>query len=87
MSKDSVIPCTSCGYCHEHCPLGIEIANCISIYNEYMRAGEKWNRESVYDSIPPGKKAGDCTSCGKCVKHCTQDVDIPKALKTVAESF
>ena len=83
-AKVASIPCTGCKYCHNECPLGIEIATCISLYNELKRGSEKWNRQSLYRTIPAGKRASDCTSCGACMSHCPQRIDIPKELGVVA---
>ena len=87
LGKEATIPCTGCDYCLSECPLGIQIPNCITLYNECQRAGEKWNRESMYKAIPAGHRAEDCTACGVCVPRCPQKIDIPDALKTVAKEL
>ena len=87
LAKESGIACTACKYCLADCPEGIAIDNCISLYNEVKRAGEKFNRSVMYRAIPKGKRADSCTSCGACVPRCPQKIDIPSALKTVAKEF
>jgi len=87
LSKEASIPCTACKYCLAECPLGIPIDHCISLYNETIRAGEKFNRSVMYRGIPEGKRAGDCTGCAACNPRCPQKIDIVEALKTVAAEF
>ena len=87
MSKVSSIPCTACKYCLKDCPSDIEIATSFSLYNEVKRGAEKWNRQIMYTAIPEGRKASDCTSCGACLPHCPQHINIPKKLKQVAKEF
>jgi len=87
IGKISSVPCTGCGYCLKDCPLQIEIEKCFSLYNEVKRGGAKWNLSMIYDTITQGRKAGDCTSCGACVKRCPQHINIPKELKTVTRMF
>lgn len=90
LGKEASIPCTGCKYCMSECPQCIEIASCIAIYNEYIRnddSDSRFNRKMMYDTIIPGKRAGDCNSCGVCLKYCVQGFDVPAALKTVAKEF
>ena len=86
-SKVSSIPCTACKYCHNECPLDINIAECFSLYNELKRGGTAWNCEIMYKTLPDGKRASDCINCGACLPHCPQKIDIPKELGTVAKTF
>ncbi|MCL2388434.1 MAG: aldo/keto reductase [Defluviitaleaceae bacterium] len=87
MGKVSSIPCTACKYCHPNCPMEIDIASSFALYNEYKRGGDKWNRTMMYRTLPEGKRAHDCTSCGACMSHCPQHLDIPTGLSTVADTF
>jgi len=87
MSKVANIPCTGCRYCHNECPLDIDIATCFSLCNEVNRGSAKWNSAIMYKSIPKGHRANDCIKCGACVPHCPQHIDIPKELDQVVEMF
>ncbi|MCL2189253.1 MAG: aldo/keto reductase [Defluviitaleaceae bacterium] len=87
MSKVANIPCTACKYCHEHCPIGIDIASCFSLYNGVKRGDAMWNRSSMYNTLPEGKRAADCIACEACLAHCPQKIDIVAGLKEVAAVF
>lgn len=87
ISKIASIPCTGCKYCLPECPNNIEIPVCFSLYNDVKRGSAKWNIEGLYNAIPKGQRAGDCTACGTCVARCPQQIDIPKSLDTVARVF
>ena len=41
-----------------------------------------------YDKLADEKvSAEECTSCGTCIEHCTQQIEIPEKLKEVCEHF
>jgi len=85
MSRAGGIPCTICKYCQPHCPEGIDISSCFSLYNAVKRGETKWNRSSMYNGLP--KRAHHCTECGACMSHCPQKIDIVAGLKEVAAAF
>lgn len=85
--KVAVIPCTACRYCMADCPGQINIPVCFSLYNETKRGSAHWNRKILYNNIPKGHRADDCTRCGGCLTHCPQHIDIPTALEEVSVMF
>ena len=87
ISKVASIPCTACKYCLEDCPENIEISVCIGLYNDIKRGAADWNIQGLYNAVPKGRRAGDCTGCGACTARCPQKIDIPGSLKTVAQCF
>ena len=87
MSTAATIGCTYCKYCVPECPQEIEIPICFNLYNDAKRGAEGWNLEGLYNAIPKGHRADDCTGCGSCVARCPQKIDIPEKLKTVAKHF
>jgi predicted aldo/keto reductase-like oxidoreductase len=80
------VRCTGCNYCMP-CPQGINIPGCFSAYNTSFAIG--WlTGEIQYMTFSAsggehGHFAGDCVSCGKCEKHCPQQIAIRKELKAV----
>ena len=85
ISKISSIACTACKYCHEHCPQGLDIATCFSLYNELKRGSSHWNRKMMYGVLE--RKADQCTACGACLEHCPQQLAIPEGLSEVHKTF
>ncbi len=83
--KNFAIPCTDCKYCVEHCPKGVNIPACFTALNEYNKTRSKEDFVKNYITIPEDKRALNCISCGACVSHCPQQIEIPKKLKKVSE--
>lgn len=90
MHKKTKIPCTACGYCMP-CPFGVNIPGCFSVYNDKYLLGER-NNKIVYLRTLGGLSnkpsyASKCTECGKCEKHCPQNIEIRKELKQVKKEM
>ncbi len=81
------VPCTACGYCMP-CPMGVDIPGTFSDYNNlyYFKASKLFTKVQ-YSGKTIGKFGGNkssadlCINCGKCKKHCPQNIDIPVKLK------
>lgn len=79
------VRCTGCAYCMP-CPQGVDIPGCFSAYN--MRYTDSWFQGlKTYFMCTTLRKnptnASNCIQCGKCEKHCPQNIPIRKALKDV----
>lgn len=82
------IPCTGCNYCMP-CPQGINIPGCFASYNtsfamkkslgmnQYMLNTGAMSQTPAY--------ASSCIQCGKCEKHCPQNIQIREMLKVVSK--
>lgn len=70
------VPCTSCKYCVEGCPMGLDIPMFMATYNElaYQKAV---NSAMHVQSLPADKQPINCISCQRCVRSCPQNIDIP----------
>lgn len=88
------INCSTCGYCMP-CPQGVNIPECMKIYNEKYLFGHKglFNQSLIdYYQYVGGimgnsGNAGKCNGCGKCLRKCPQKLDIIDELKKVKKEF
>lgn len=80
------IPCTGCNYCMP-CPQGIDIPGCFASYNSsYAISRSTGIQQYVVNTKGFTKNpamAGDCIKCGKCEKHCPQNIPIRDSLEVV----
>jgi len=86
IKNTSIIPCTFCRYCSGKCPKNIPIHSYFSMYNQAKQFNKLWFQKMYYRNLSTQDNTGsasDCTKCGKCKKHCPQNINIPKYLKEV----
>lgn len=85
--KLNTIPCNNCQYCMP-CPYGLDIPQILTFKNVVqtspipMTAKEKL---ALYKKMIPEelRRADHCTGCKRCVPHCPQSIDIPKAIQDI----
>ena len=92
INNQITIPCTSCHYCTEGCPMQICIPEDFSIYNEDMRedlSKKGWTINFTnYEILSKTHgKASDCIGCGQCEGVCPQHLTIIDFLKDVAAHY
>lgn len=84
------VPCTGCAYCMP-CPHGVNIPGCFSVLNDKYLLNDKHNKFKYMQTLGVMSKkpafASLCTECGKCEKHCPQNIQIRKELKVVKKEF
>ena len=87
LNKGTSIPCTSCHYCVEGCPMSIPIPEIFAVANrQHKNEGFRQVREYNIATIGKGK-ASDCVQCGQCESACPQHLGIIDYLKQCAEHF
>ena len=79
-----VIPCTSCRYCCDGCPMGLNIPAMMSICSD-IRFAPVVNSVMMLQALPEDKQPSACIACGKCTKVCPQGIDIPAVMKELAQ--
>jgi len=89
MADLTLVPCTGCDYCMP-CPLGVDIPTCFSCYNNIkiegkMQAIATYVMQTSLKSSPTN--ASKCVKCGKCEKHCPQNIEIIKSLGDVQKNL
>jgi len=80
----NAIPCTSCRYCCDGCPMGLDIPAMMSICSD-IRFAPVVNSVMMIQAMPAEKQPSACVSCGKCTKVCPQGIDIPAVMKELSE--
>ena len=79
------IPCTSCRYCTEGCPMGIPIPDIFTVYNR-REGSPHFRTVREYTIVTTGKgKASQCVQCGQCERACPQHLPIISLLETCRE--
>ena len=83
------VGCTGCGYC-QPCPMGVDIPGAFAAYNRW-HGEEKTGAFMDYLKCTTFRKnataVSNCIGCGKCEKHCPQEIAIRKELKQVQKTL
>ena len=79
------VPCTSCRYCTEYCPQGLDIPKLISLYNEQVFSGGGFIVSMNLNSLPEDKRPSACIGCGACQNVCPQNIKIPEIFADFVE--
>lgn len=76
--------CRGCGYCSP-CTVGIEIFKCarMSLWIRRMPSEPSLTKEAQEMMM----KIEDCTYCGKCIKRCPYELNIPELLEKNLEDY
>lgn len=76
------VGCTGCGYCMP-CPKNVDIPGTFALYNSYYVDKRKALTEYLMCTAlrKTSSAASNCVECGKCEKHCPQQIEIRKELK------
>jgi len=90
LQEKTKIPCTGCAYCMP-CPAGVDIPGCFAAYNDkYLLKGRR-NRFKYLQALGVMAQkpafASQCMECGKCEKHCPQNIKIRQELKQVKKEM
>lgn len=77
------VGCTGCGYCMP-CPKNVDIPGTFASYNRIYTEGKRQARMDYLMCTAMRKtpsSASNCIECGKCEKHCPQQIAIREELK------
>ncbi len=82
-----MVPCTSCRYCTEYCPIELDIPVLIGLYNENLsKDDEHWMMFMKIQRFDKDKQPSACIACGSCSAVCPQQIDIPDVLAKLAQA-
>lgn len=88
LDESVAVACSECGYCIDACPEMIPIPEYFTLYNISKNRPEEDIYKLYFDKLADEKVPVDeCTYCGTCLEHCTQQIDIPEVLEKVCENF
>ena len=76
MIEKSSLPCTSCRYCTDHCPMELDIPKIIELYNEHTMTGGGFIAPMVVGTMPSDKRPSACIGCKSCEAVCPQQIKI-----------
>ena len=83
------VGCTACGYCMP-CPMGVDIPGTFAAWNRY-HGENKFSGFREYLMCTALRKnpasASQCIGCGKCEKHCPQNISIRQMLKAAQKDL
>ena len=77
------VGCTGCAYCMP-CPKNVDIPGTFAAYNRRYQEGKFWGFVDYVTCTMLRKNAtsaSNCIECGKCEKHCPQQIPIRQKLK------
>ncbi len=77
------VNCTACRYCMP-CPKNVDIPSIFRCYNEMYTESKhsgRWEFAQTVGLRKQNQTASQCIGCGKCEKHCPQNIAIRKELK------
>jgi predicted aldo/keto reductase-like oxidoreductase len=90
INRSCKVRCTGCNYCMP-CPVGVNIPGSFSSYNAVYSMGyfEGMKEYATSTGLTQVKSGSPrlCTKCGKCEKHCPQNISIMKELVTVKKKM
>ena len=74
-------PCTSCKYCVEYCPQGLNIPDLLRLYNEHAFTGGGFIAPMKLNSLPEDKRPSACLQCRACEAVCPQNIRISEVFE------
>ena len=83
IAETTKVNCTGCRYCMP-CPKGVNIPGIFSCYNHMYSEGRSSGRLEYFQTVALSLEPADatqCVGCGKCEKHCPQNIPIREKLK------
>ena len=83
------VGCTGCGYCMP-CPSGVDIPGIFSCYNamyteKKANARREYLRCTAFRKPQSGPSA--CVKCGKCERHCPQQIPVREKLREAGKAL
>ncbi len=85
MSNPEAVPCTTCRYCVDACPQGLDIPLFTEAYNTHVFSHGTAPLSAAVTSLPSEKLPSACIGCGACEALCPQKINISGMMRTFTE--
>ncbi len=83
LAEDQSIPCTSCHYCTDGCPMDIPIPEIFFVEN-HKKGSEAFRIWREYGIVTRDRgRASDCIQCGQCEAACPQHLPVMQLLQDI----
>lgn len=87
MKGKNAIPCTSCRYCMERCPIGFDIPWLIRCYNESAYAEGGFVSPKEFNGLADNQLPSACLGCRACEEVCPQQIKIADMMADFTEKI
>ena len=87
MTSKKTLACTSCRYCTDHCPQGLDIPWIIELYNEHVYSGGGFIAPSAIGALSEDKRPSACIGCRSCEGVCPQQIKISEMMQAFGEAL
>ncbi len=84
MTRKNALPCTSCRYCTEKCPVGLDIPKLIEVYNENTYTDGGFISSAELEGIDADRMPSACLCCRACEEVCPQGIKISEMMSDMA---
>lgn len=85
--KKSIVSCTACRYCTQHCPKGLDIPFLLELYNEHRFTGGGFIAPMALMAVPQDKQPSACAGCRSCEAVCPQQIKISEVMADFNEKL
>lgn len=87
MVQKSALLCTSCRYCTEKCPKGLDIPKLLRVYNDYVFSGSIDSAKKGLKGVSEDKLPNACVGCRACESVCPQLIKISEVMRSLKNVF
>lgn len=87
MVKKTVVPCTACHYCVDHCTQGLDIPRLLELYNEHVLTGGGFIAPMALSAVTKDKHPDACIGCRSCEAVCPQQIKISEVMADFVEKL